>query len=196
MTRARGSVWTILFLVLTLVTAAAPRAHASGMPQLNIGDPLTTWQVVWGGVIFALLYLVLSRSALPRVASVIENRQRRIEGDLDAAHKAKSDADRATAELRNARRQAAAEAQANLDRVAAEARESAATQAREMNARLDARLAEAEQRIGAERTQAMGALRGIASDTAQLLVERVTGKPADPAALTRAIDGALAAGDA
>ncbi len=194
MNRARRSVWTIM-LALPLTVEAAPRALASGMPQLNIGDPLTTWQVLWGGIIFALLYLTLSRSALPRVASVIEDRQGRIDGDLEAAHQAKSEADRAIAELRSTRRNAAAEAQANLDRVAAEARQAAAGQAREMNARLDAQLAEAERQIGAERERAMGALRGIASDTAHLLVERVTGNPADRRMLSHAIDSALAAGD-
>ena len=179
------------FLAVPLLVASAPACLASGMPQLDFANPLTRWQLVWGGVIFLLLYLVLSRSALPRVAAVIEDRQGRIDGDLEAARQAKSDADRATDELRIARRQAAAEAQANLERVVGEAREEAAGRMREMNARLDAELSRAEARIGAERQRAMGSLRGIASETAQLLVERVTGRLADRSLVETRVDGVL-----
>ncbi|WP_428395443.1 hypothetical protein [Lichenicoccus sp.] len=189
MVPARKALWLArpLCLALPLWIAAAGGAWARGMPQLDFKNPLTIWQVVWGAVVFAGLYLMLSRSALPRVAAVIEDRQGRIDTDLEAARLAKSDADRAISELRRARREAAAEAQANLDRVAAEAREAAAARAREMNARLDAELASAEQQIAAERKRALGSLGGIASETAQLLIERVTGQPADRALVERRV---------
>ena len=60
-------------------------AHAEGMPQLDFANPLTTSQVVWGAIIFALLYFVLSRFALPRVAEVIEQRAQHIAADLETA---------------------------------------------------------------------------------------------------------------
>ena len=182
-----------LLLSVPLLALAASRASAAGMPQLEFANPLTKWQVVWGAVIFVLLYLMLSRSALPRVAVVLEQRRSRIEGDLEAAREAKSEADRAVAMLRQERRAAAAEAQANLDRVIAEAREQALLRTREMNARLETELAAAEAQIGAERQRAMGSVRLIASDTAQLLVERVTGQPADRGLVEARVDGALAA---
>ena len=175
-----------------LLVVSAPRALAAGMPQLDFANPLTKWQVIWGAVIFVLLYLLLSNSALPRVASVLEQRRSRIEGDLEAAREAKSEADRAVEMLRQERRAAAAEAQANLDRVIAEAREQAVVRTREMNARLETELAAAEAQIGAERQRAMASLRTIASDTAQLLVERVTGLPADRSLVETRVDGALA----
>jgi F-type H+-transporting ATPase subunit b len=181
----------VLLLAAPLLAAATPRAFAVGMPQLDFTNPLTKWQVVWGAVIFALLYFILSRSALPRVASVLEARQGRIDGDLEAARHAKAQADRAIEEVRSSRRAAIAEAQANLDRVVGEAREEAAKRAREMNARLEADLAGAEQRIAAERERALGSLREIAADTAQLLVERVTGQPADRRIVETRVDGAL-----
>ncbi len=175
-----------------LLMVSAPRALAAGMPQLDFANPLTKWQVIWGAVIFVLLYLLLSNSALPRVASVLEQRRSRIEGDLEAAREAKSEADRAIEMLRQERRAAAAEAQANLDRVIAEAREQAVVRTREMNARLETQLAAAEAQIGAERQRAMASLRTIASDTAQLLVERVTGLPADRSLVETRVDGVLA----
>ncbi len=185
-----------MLLAAPLLAAAAPAAEASGMPQLDFANPLTKWQVIWGAVIFLLLYLLLSRSALPRVASVLEQRRERIDGDLETARRSKDEADQATDELRRARRQAAADAQANLDRVVAEAREAAAARSRETNARLDAELARAEAQIGAERQRAMASVREIASDTAQLLVQRVTGQTADRGLVESRVDGALSSGRA
>ncbi len=181
-----------VLLAAPLLAAAAPGAMASGMPQLEFTNPLTKWQVIWGAVIFLLLYLMLSRSALPRVASVLEQRRQRIDGDLETARRSRDEADQATDELRRARRQAAAEAQANLDRVMAQAREEAATRGRETAARLDAELARAEAQIGAERQRAMASLREVASDTAQLLVQRVTGQAADRDLVETHVDEALA----
>ena len=178
-----------------LLVLSAPRAMAAGMPQLDFANPLTKWQVIWGAVIFILLYLMLSRSALPRVASVLEHRRGRIDGDLEAAREAKSEADRAVEMLRQERRDAAAKAQANLDRVIAEARAQALVRTREMNARLETELAAAEAQIGAERQRAMGSVRTIAADTAQLLVERVTGQPADRRLVESHVEGSLS-GDA
>lgn len=191
MSRAQAVTIRASLLAMPMLAASAPRALAAGMPQLDFANPLTKWQVIWGAVIFLLLYLVLSRSALPRVASVLEQRRSRIEHDLEAAQEAKSEADGAVETLRRERREAAAEAQANLDRVVAEAREEAVARTREMNARLEAELAAAEAQIGVERQRAMGSLRAVATDTAQLLVERVTGLPADRVLVEARVDGAL-----
>lgn len=174
-----------------MLVASGPRARAAGMPQLDFANPLTKWQVIWGALIFLLLYLLLSRSALPRVASVLEQRRLRIEGDLESARQVKSQADHAVEALRQERRQASAEAQANIDRVVNQARDEALQRTREMNTRLEAQLATAEAQIQAEQKRAMGSLRGIAADTAQLLVERVTGQPADRSLVENRVDGAL-----
>ena len=196
MSRARAERIRTVLLAAPLLATAAPGARGSGMPQLDFANPLTKWQVIWGAVIFVLLYLLLSRSALPRVASVLEQRRERIDGDLETARRSKDEADHATDELRRARRQAAADAQANLDRVVAQAREEAAARSRESNALLDAELARAEAQIGAERQRAMASLREVASDTAQLLVQRVTGQAVDRGLVESHVDGALASAQA
>ena len=177
-----------------LALAAAGRdASATGMPQFQFGNPLTTGQLFWGAVIFLVLYLLLSRSALPRVASVLDERRRRIEGDLDAAKSARNEADSAIDALRSTRREAAAEAAGIVDTVVTEAREHAAAAAREMNARLDAEIARAEASVAAARQAALGSLRAVAADTAQLLADRLIGAGIDHALVERKVDGVLAA---
>src|SRR3712207_9071320 len=74
---------------LAQVAAEHPEATGGGLPQLNFGHPLVISQVVWLLVIFGLLYTVMAQAALPGVASVLEERKRRIRRDLEAAQAAK-----------------------------------------------------------------------------------------------------------
>ncbi len=62
-----------------------------------------------------------------------------------------------------------------------------------MNQRLQAEIDKAEQAVAAARDAAMASLRGVATDTAQFLVERLTGASADTALLASKVDAALAA---
>ena len=45
-------------------------AHAEGMPQLDFANPLTTSQVVWGALIFIVLYILLCTAMAARPSSV------------------------------------------------------------------------------------------------------------------------------
>src|SRR5471032_1665622 len=57
-------------------------AMAKGMPQLDFTTPLILSQVVWGAIIFVVLYILLSRTGLPMVASVLQERAAKIAKDL------------------------------------------------------------------------------------------------------------------
>ena len=164
-----------------------------GMPQLDFANPLTKAQVVWGAIIFVVLYLLVARWGLPRVTSVLEERAARIAADLDAARVAKANADTAVAELTEATQRARAEAQTAINRAADKAKQIAAAQAVELNARLDAQLAEAEGRIAAARGSAVSALRQVARETADTMITRLTGTQVDTHTLDRAVTAALAA---
>jgi F-type H+-transporting ATPase subunit b len=179
--------------VTLALLCASSAAFAGRMPQLNFGDPLLLAQVVWGAIIFGVLYYGVSTSGLPRVAEILEAREQKIGGDLQAARLTKEKADRAVAELADARRLAYAEAQAALATATQRAKDEAAARAAELNARLTAQLAEAEKNIAAARNAALAALHGAASDTAADLISRLAGRPADQQALSRAIGAELSA---
>jgi F-type H+-transporting ATPase subunit b len=162
------------------------------MPQLDFSNPLMISQIVWLLIIFGLLYFILSNYALPRVEAVLEDRRARIAADLDAARAAKAEADAALAAHAEATAKARAEAQAAIAAATAQAHAEAQTRADALNAKLNAQIATSEARITAARDAAMGALRQVASETAENLVAKLTGR-ADPAAVGRAVDTALAA---
>ena len=83
-------------------------------------------QLVWLVLIFAVLYLLMSRVALPRIGAIMDaRRQERIEGDLAEAHRLKDESDAAIAAyekaLADARGRAQALANETRERYAAEA---------------------------------------------------------------------------
>ena len=192
---ALGSVASAALLAGMGAASAALAAGETkgGMPQLDFANPLTTAQVVWLAIIFVVLYLLLSRWALPQVGAVLEMRASRIQADLQAAHAAKASADAAVAELTAATREAQATAQAEINTAVTAANAAAAAQAATLNARLEKQLAEAEQRIAAARASAMGALRNVATDTASAVVTRLVGSAPAAGAVEQAVDAALAA---
>ena len=163
------------------------------MPQLDFSNVLTISQVVWMALIFGALYYLLSRYALPQVATVLDERATRINHDLDSARLAKLQADAAVSELREATRRASTEGQAAIAEAVAKAKAEAAEQTRMANEQLETQLGEAEQRIAAARSAAMGALRDVAAETAQAVVTRLTGQAANPASIDEAVGAALAA---
>jgi F-type H+-transporting ATPase subunit b len=182
----------LLAAAFMLLLPAVARA-AEGMPQLNFANPLTTAQVVWGAIIFALLYILTSRFALPKVGEVLDARATRISTDLETAHQAKTRSDAAVEEMTQATAKARADAQATINAELDKAKARAAAQTATLNERLDRQLADAETQISAARNAAMGALRQVATETATTVVTRLTGSTPDHARVDTAIGGALGA---
>ncbi|MFC3124125.1 F0F1 ATP synthase subunit B' [Pseudoroseomonas globiformis] len=165
---------------------------AGGMPQLDFGNPLMLAQIVWLFIIFGVFYYLLSQYALPRVASVLEERRARIDGDLEAARAAKAEADTAIAAHHESTARARHESHQAITAATEAAQAEAAQQAAALNARLNQQIEAAEARINAARDSAMGALREVATDTANALVARVSGLK-NEAAVAAAVQNELAA---
>ncbi|MEE2567492.1 F0F1 ATP synthase subunit B family protein [Hyphobacterium marinum] len=165
---------------------AEDAAHgAGGLPQL---DP-SSWpgQLFWLAVTFGLLFFLLSRVVLPKIATTIENRRDRIADDLDAAAQNKREADEAVAayerQLADAKAKAHAIAAKNKAKVDAEiAEESEAAEAE-----VAARQAAAEARITEMRTEALAHVKDVAAETASVLVETLTGTAPDKKSTTAAV---------
>ncbi|MFL5287886.1 MAG: F0F1 ATP synthase subunit B' [Rhodopila sp.] len=168
-------------------------AHAAGMPQLDFNTPLTVSQVIWGAIIFVVLYIVLKGTGLPLVASVLEERAGHIHRDLESAREAKAKADAGMEEAAAATAKARAEAQASINAALDDAKKAAAAQAEALNERMEARLKDAEAQIAAAQAAAMGAIRQVATDTAGSVISRLTGTAPDRGRLDSAIGSALSA---
>ena len=142
-------------------------------------------------IAFVALYLIVSRIALPRVGSLLDERQNKIDGDLAEAQKLKDESDGALKAYESELAAARSRAQA----IGAETREklNAASEAerKTLEQRLSAKLADAEKTIASTRETAMRNVRGIAADAAAAIVQRLTGVVPDGTSVDRAVDASL-----
>jgi F-type H+-transporting ATPase subunit b len=148
-------------------------------------------QIVWLGLSFVVLYVLLSKVALPRVASILEARKRRIEIDLADAAKAKSDSDAAIAAYEKSLADARARAQALAAKTHQELAAQSEARRKELEAALAVKLADAEKQIEATKASAMKNVSAIAADAAGSIVERLTGVAPDKAAVERAVSASI-----
>ena len=129
----------------------------------------------------------MSRTALPRVASVLAERRERIQRDLAEAERLKAETDKALAayekSLADARGKAQGMAKDMRDRVASET-DSERRRVDEANA---AKLAETEGRIGETKARALANVDQLAAETAGAIVERLIGQQVAPDEIRRVI---------
>src|SRR5882724_4924429 len=109
-------------------SAAAPVATTSSTEQ-KTEAPLTfppfdasnfASQILWFVLAFAVLYLIMSRAAIPQIGGIIDKRKARIDGDLKEAERLKGETDKAIA----AYEAALAAARKNAHAIAEETRNS------------------------------------------------------------------------
>ena len=142
-----------------------------GFPQLDV----TTYssQVFWLAISFALLYLLMSRIALPRVTEVLDMRQTQINTNLDRAAQLNDEADKA----KQAFETILAEAQDNAREAVNTAEQQASERANADNARFSEhareRVATAESNIAKAKTEALNSLADIAAEVAADMANKV-----------------------
>lgn len=163
------------------------------MPQLEVHTYAS--QLIWLAITFAVLYWVMARVALPRVAEVLSDRHNRISGDLETAERLKIEAETALAEYEKALEGARAQAQTAIG----EAREAAAGEAARRNAesaaQLQAKISEAESRIASAKSAAIGNIRGVASEAARAATQKLIGVEVDDQAVADAVAAELGGGE-
>lgn len=156
------------------------------MPQLDFSTFPS--QLFWLAAIFVLLYLLMSRLALPRVSAMMVARRAKIEGDLERAAQMKAEAEAVMAAYERSLADARAQAQATLkeamDRFGAEAAE----RQRKAAAALSAEASAAEMRIGEAKAQALAGLRAVAIDVARTATRKLVGVEVDERSTADAVD--------
>jgi len=148
-------------------------------------------QLIWLAIAFVLLYTMMAKWALPRVASIMESRQKRIADDIAEATSLKRQSDEAVA----AYEKALADARARAQAIAHETHEKQAAEAeatrKTLEAELNVKLAQAETSIAATKQAAMANVRVIAEDATRAIVERLIGSAPSEQAVAQAVADAL-----
>ena len=165
-------------------TSVAAEAAAPGMPQLDFSTFGN--QIFWLVITLVIIYLILSRVALPRIAEVLAERSGTIGNDIAAAEDLKAKAN----DAEEAYNQALTDARAEAAKIVA-------TTKADMKAELDAAIAKADAEISKKaaesetvinniRAAALESVEEVAKSTALTLVSVLGGKED-----TKAVDSAV-----
>ena len=145
----------ILYFYIALGGAqVATASDASGpkLPQLDVETYAS--QIFWLIVTFIVLYFLVAKIAMPRIAEVLEGRQERIEDDLDKAETLKKEAYLVRVEYEKALSSAREEAHEATRRAQEEIAKHGAEVEALANQKVANMLKDAENRIEAARTEA------------------------------------------
>lgn len=173
-------------------TEVAGHGEAQGGGSFPPFDPgLYPSQLLWLAITFGIFYLLVSKVIAPRIGGILEDRHDRIAEDLDEANRLKEESDAAVAayeqELADARRKANEIATTSREKAKAE---SDAERAKHEEA-LNKKLAESEANVAAVKAKALAEVDGIASDTAQAIVETLLGGKVTKAEVNAAVRDAV-----
>ena len=148
-------------------------------------------QLIWFAIFFAVLYLLVSKIAVPRVGGILESRRARIAADLAEAERLREESEAALAAYEKALAEARARAQAIGAETTAKLVAESEQRRKALEEELNAHLAEAEKTVAATKTAAMANVHGIAAEAAIAIVERLIGTSPSPQAVAAAVDAWL-----
>jgi F-type H+-transporting ATPase subunit b len=169
-------------------TGAAEHAEKAGMPQLDF----STWpnQIFWLLVTLVVIYLVLTRIALPRIGGVLAERRGTIANDLATAEELKQKAVAAEKAYNDALAQARAEAGKIAAATKAEIQKDLDVAIAKADTEISAKSAQAEKRLSEIQAGAMDAVGEVARDTVGDILAAMGGK-ADAKAIAAAMSARL-----
>jgi F-type H+-transporting ATPase subunit b len=159
------------------------------MPQL---DPSTfAPQLFWLVVTFVLLYLAMWKIALPKIGSILQDRQERIDDDLEKAEKLKQDAEAVREAYEKTVAEGRSQAQETIRAASEKMATEAASQHETLTAKLKAQTSEAEARIGAAKERALADIRTVATEVTQAAAGKLIGRDISEADAEKAVASIL-----
>ena len=155
-------------------TSTATEAATPGMPQLDFSTFGN--QIFWLVVTLVVIYLILSRVALPRIAGVLAERSGTISNDLAAAEELKANAVAAEEAYNQALSDARAEAAKIVASTKADMKAELDAAIAKADAEISQKTAESERVISKIRATALESVEEVAKNTAMALVSALGGK--------------------
>jgi F-type H+-transporting ATPase subunit b len=159
------------------------------MPQFD--STYFASQLFWLYASFIVLFILLSVFAMPKIGGVLEERQKRIDGNLDKAAQLKHEAEAAIAAYEKALADSRAQAHKILQDNAKAIADAAEIRNKAIGEKLARQIKEGEGRIQAAKDEALGHIREISADLVRASVEKLTGQSVEDAQVESAITASL-----
>ena len=149
-------------------------------------------QLLWFAITFALLYYLMAKIALPRIAGILEDRRDRIASDLDRADRLKQDSEASIADYEKALGEARVRASALAEGARDGARQATAAKRAVIDSSLGEKFAAAEKRIDEIKSKALADVGEIAAETTEALVKSLIEVELSSGEIAEAVSSAMA----
>jgi F-type H+-transporting ATPase subunit b len=175
-------------LAVILAMSSTP-THAAGLPQLDIST--FPPQLIWLGITFVVLYITMSRVTLPKISQVLEERQHKVDENLEKAEALKEEAAAAAQAYETTLAVARGKAhEIMLETHNAIANKAAQTQ-RDISAKLERQIQEAEGRILKAKDAAMAGLSMVATEVTLSACQKISGEELGEADVTKVVSAVM-----
>ena len=146
------------------------------MPQIEQLSQIFYSQLFWLLLVFGIIYFWIGRGMVPKIQSVVEDRDRKIAGDLAAAQSAREQAEAAEEAYRERIDASRGEAMKVTQEAKTQAALDTEKRLKVIDEQIGTRVAEAETRIRAAAEAARRELEPVAAEAASELVTKLTGQ--------------------
>lgn len=171
-------------MVLASILSLAAEAEKSGtdliLPAVD--------ELIWGTVAFLAVLFVLNKFAFPMLRKTVEAREQQIQGDLEAAESAKTEAQQAKASYDKQ----IADARGEANRIIEEARQQAEDVRKDLVVKAEREAEQIQSRateqLEAERNRTLSELQSTVGDLAIELAEKVVGRALDQSTHRELVD--------
>ena len=142
------------------------------MPQLNPEFFVT--QLFWLVVTFSFLFIFLWRISLPRIASVLEKRERKINEDLTAAKELQSEAENIQAKIEQQLKQARSDASELIKSSSARFQDKAQKEISKLEKELDEKINDSSNKIENSKNESLNQIQSQINEITKLTLSKVT----------------------
>ncbi len=145
-------------------------------------------ELIWGAVAFSVVLFVLNKFAFPKLREAVEGREKQIQSDLEAAERARTEAEQEKRQYQ----QQIADARSEANRIVEEARQQAEQVRKDITARAQTEaeqiVTRARESIEAERSSTIQELQSTIATMSIQLAEKVVGRSIDASAQRELVD--------
>ena len=150
------------------------------MPQFDVTTFLP--QIIWLVISYLVLYFLMAKVALPRIGGILEERQARIDDNLDAAQSLRNESNAEAEAYERSMAEAREQARSTIYDATQEMSADSARRHEELGERLSGELKLAEQRIAEAKAAAITGIQDAATSVAAQATELLIGiEPGDEA---------------
>ena len=144
------------------------------MPQLDISAFAP--QIIWLIITFLILYILMSKIALPRIGNILEQRQARIDDNLEMAQNLRKESNAHAESYEKTIEEAREQARKTIQETANEMSIESSRRHEELGIRLSNELILAEDRISAAKVTTIKKIHELAEDVTSDIMETLIGK--------------------